>query len=92
MSLTLLAPDIQEALLCLPATDGGCGAVSEHVVGGICAVADWREQRRMWHPLLCSGARCVDTRTRPHCGPALTGFNRSELATTGGLDARRLAG
>jgi len=25
MSLTLLAPDIQEAILFLPPTDGGCG-------------------------------------------------------------------
>ena len=47
MSLTLLAPDIQEAILFLPCTDGGCGAVGERRARSICAVADWRNQRRM---------------------------------------------
>ena len=53
--LTLLAPDIQEALLFLPTTDGGRGAAGERLVRRICAVADWRKQRRMWQ----HNPRCV---------------------------------
>jgi hypothetical protein len=51
MNLTLLAPDIQEAILFLPATDGGCGAVGERAVRRMCAVADWRKQREMWQDI-----------------------------------------
>lgn len=48
MDLVLLAPDIQEALLLLPSTDGGGGAIRERTVRRMCAVADWRRQRKMW--------------------------------------------
>ena len=48
MNLVLLAPDIQEALLFLPPTDGGRGAVGERAVRRMCAVADRRKHRRMW--------------------------------------------
>jgi len=48
MNLTLLAPDIQEALLFPPPTDGGRGAVSERAVRRMCAVADWGRQRKVW--------------------------------------------
>ena len=47
MSL-LLAPDILEAVFFLPPTDGGRGAVGERAVRRICAVLDWRGQRRVW--------------------------------------------
>ena len=48
MDLTLLAPDIQEAILFLPNTDGGRGAVNERAVRRMCGVADWRRQRKVW--------------------------------------------
>ena len=47
LNLTLLAPDIQEAILFLPCTDGGRGAIGERRVRPICAVLDWRRQRRV---------------------------------------------
>ena len=48
MNLLLLAPDIQEAVLLLPRTDGGRGPIGERQVRPICAVLDWRKQRSMW--------------------------------------------
>lgn len=48
MNLTLLAPDIQEALLFLPRTLGGRDAITEPQLRAIAAVPDWRKQRRMW--------------------------------------------
>ena len=48
MSLTLLAPDIQEAILFLLGTDGGRGAVGEREVRRLCGAADWQKQRKMW--------------------------------------------
>lgn len=48
MSLLHLAPDIQGAMLFLPRTDGGCGDVGTRTVRRICAVPEWRRQRRMW--------------------------------------------
>ena len=58
MNLTLLAPDIQEALLFLPANAGGCGGIGERAVRRVCAVPDWRKQRRMWGEMVGSGALC----------------------------------
>jgi hypothetical protein len=48
MNLTLLAPDIQEAILFLPSTDGGRGAIGERAVRRVCAAPEWRKQRYMW--------------------------------------------
>ena len=48
MNLTLLAPDIQEALLFLPRTDGGRTPIGERQVRPMCAVLDWGKQRRAW--------------------------------------------
>jgi hypothetical protein len=48
MDLLLLAPDIQEEILGLPAVSAGYDPVSERQVRAIVAVADWRKQRRMW--------------------------------------------
>ena len=43
MSLLLLAPDIQEAILFLPRTDGRGAPVRERHVCPIVAVLDWRK-------------------------------------------------
>jgi len=67
MNLTLLAPDIQEAMLFLAGTDGRRGAVSERAVRRICGVPDWGRQRRVWRRL----AGFVDSgRTDPVRCPA----------------------
>jgi hypothetical protein len=51
MNLLLLAPDIQEAILFLPPTDGLPGPVRERHVRPICAVPDWCKQRARWGSL-----------------------------------------
>jgi hypothetical protein len=48
MDLLCLAPDIQEEILFLPRVEHERDAVSEHELRPVCAVADWREQRRRW--------------------------------------------
>jgi len=60
MNLTLLAPDIQEAILFLPSTDGPRGSVCERTLHRICAVPDWRKQRRILSRLV--GSRDSGTR------------------------------
>ncbi len=57
MDLLCLAPDIQEELLFLPHIDREREAVSEHELRTVCAVSDWREQRRRWRAL--AGAHLV---------------------------------
>jgi len=52
MSLLLLAPDIQEAILFLPPTDGRLAAIRERHIRPIAAVPDWRKQRTMWGDLV----------------------------------------
>ena len=51
MDLLCLAPDIQEELLFLPRIERERDAVSEHELRKVCAVSDWREQRRRWGEL-----------------------------------------
>lgn len=51
MNLLCLAPDIQEAILFLPATLRGRDAVTERDLRPIAAVPDWQKQRRMWETL-----------------------------------------
>ncbi len=51
-NLLNLAPDIQEALLFLPAVEEGRDAVKEWQVRPVAATPDWREQRRMWRRLV----------------------------------------
>jgi hypothetical protein len=51
MNLVNLAPDIQEALLHLPRTEGGRDAVILADLQPIASVLDWRMQRRLWAPL-----------------------------------------
>jgi len=48
MNLLLLAPDIQEAILFLSPIDGCRAAVRERNSRPICAVLDWRKQRRAY--------------------------------------------
>jgi len=47
MNLTLLAPEIQEALLFLRATDGGRAQTGERKVCIICVVLHWGRQQRV---------------------------------------------
>ena len=47
MDLTLLAPDIQEALLFLPASTGH-DAVSLRALRYVCAAPLWQDQRQRW--------------------------------------------
>ena len=54
MDLLLLAPDIQEAILFLAATDGHRTPIGERQVRSICAIPDWRKQRRVWGELVGS--------------------------------------
>ena len=51
LNLTMLAPDIQEALLMLPAVERGRDAVKEWQVRPIAAEPVWGRQRRMWRDL-----------------------------------------
>ena len=48
MHLLRLAPDIQEQILFLPATERGRDTVTERQLRLIAEVPDWRKQRRMW--------------------------------------------
>ncbi len=45
LNLNFLAPDIQEAILFLPAVDGGGDQINERHLREVVAVADWREQQ-----------------------------------------------
>lgn len=51
LSLTLLAPDIQEELLHLPAAVSGKERIHEKVLRPIVAEFDWRRQRELWSDL-----------------------------------------
>lgn len=48
MMLLYLAPDMQEAVLFLPATTRGRDVVQEHELREIAGEMDWRRQRKMW--------------------------------------------
>lgn len=51
MDLLQLAPDIQEEILCLPATVAERDSVAERSIRSITAVPDWRKQRKAWRQL-----------------------------------------
>lgn len=57
MNLMTLAPDIQEAILFLPATERGREPITERDLRPISALADWRMQRRMWSNLTSGQSR-----------------------------------
>jgi hypothetical protein len=48
MDLTLLAPEIQEAILFLPRTEHGRDPIVMRDVLRIAAARDWKNQRRIW--------------------------------------------
>jgi hypothetical protein len=51
MNLLLLAPDIQEALLFLPATQRGRDPIHLAALQPLTALPDWQRQRRLWKTL-----------------------------------------
>jgi hypothetical protein len=48
MNLTSLAPDIQEAILLMPATLKGRDTISERGLRSLTAIAQWGRQRKVW--------------------------------------------
>jgi hypothetical protein len=52
MNLVNLAPDIQEALLDLPRTQGGRDPIHLRQLQPIASMLDWRMQRRLWTALI----------------------------------------
>jgi hypothetical protein len=66
MVLTMLAPDLQEALLFMEAVDG-LEPVTERGLRDVLAVEAWTEQRRRW-----AGVKwhVVGERSRPTSSPA----------------------
>jgi len=55
LNLLHLAPDIQEAILFLPPVAQGRDPIHEHMLRGVAACVDWREQRRRWRALVPPG-------------------------------------
>jgi hypothetical protein len=51
LNLVNLAPDIQDALLHLPRTEGGRDPIILADLQPIASVLEWRMQRRLWAPL-----------------------------------------
>lgn len=51
LSLTLLAPDIQEELLFLPRVTTGKATIHEKLLRPISAEIDWARQREIWRSL-----------------------------------------
>jgi len=49
MDLLLLAPDIQEEILFLPATESGRDPITLRAMRAVCAVAAWKKQRERGH-------------------------------------------
>lgn len=54
MNLLSLAPDIQEAILFLPATERGRESITERDLRPIAATLSWKTQKQMWHSILTS--------------------------------------
>ena len=57
MNLVLLAPDIQEEILFLPATQRGRDPVHLRQLQVIALVQSWQKQRILWHELKASLGR-----------------------------------
>ena len=64
MNLTLLAPDIQEAILFLPRANGGKASIRERHIRPISAVADRHRRGRVWDGLVSFRDRATDDATR----------------------------
>lgn len=56
MNLLLLAPDIEEATLCLPRIELGDDTIILREMQKIAARSDWRRQRGLWRRMLSSSA------------------------------------
>jgi hypothetical protein len=52
MNLLYLAPDVQEAILFLPAGERGREAITEKQLRLLTATASWPEQRGIWRAIL----------------------------------------
>ena len=52
MNLLCLAPELQEEILFLPATERGRDAVTERQLRPIAATVSWKKQRHLWTSLL----------------------------------------
>lgn len=57
LSLLNLAPDIIEAILCLPMTERGRDPIGEHDLRPIAAEYSWGRQRAMWRRLATPSTR-----------------------------------
>ena len=66
LNLTLLAPDIQEAILFLPRVRRGRGPLRETHLREVAALADWSGQRRKW-------AQVLGKASVPTCHPRVRG-------------------
>lgn len=66
MNLLQLAPDIQEALLFLPAIERERDAVAERELRPIAALPSWSKQRRVWRQYPCSEPQQL-TATSSNC-------------------------
>ena len=64
LSLTLLAPDIQEELLHLPAAESVREPIHEKVLRSIVAETDWNYQRTIWQRLNSTSASARVTRRK----------------------------
>ena len=62
-NLTLLAPDIQEAILFLPPVHQGPDTIIERDLRPIAAEPDWTRQRMLWAALLSQSERDVPAMT-----------------------------
>ena len=56
MNLLCLAPDLQEQILFLPATERGRDAITEKQLRPIARIPDWNKQRKMWRDRRVLGA------------------------------------
>ncbi len=63
VNLTLLAPDIQEAILFLPPVHQGPDAIIERDLRPIAGEPDWTRQRMLWAALLSLSERDVPVMT-----------------------------
>ena len=73
MKLTLLAPDIQEAVLFLPPVARGRDPVTENDLRPIAAEPDWNDQRRLWK-------RLIDRLDSPKSGLRKTSISSAKTA------------
>lgn len=58
LNLNMLAPDIQEELLFLPAVEVGKPAIHEKLLRPITMEVDWNTQRKLWRDISRSSDPC----------------------------------